>query len=149
MEWLGPLMSQVHRKLWLFVMRTAAKVRENRARERILAIRVFIGSSKEQRQLAEWLTAFMTSDYHGRLIPIPWYDNTYWPGGRYTLENLLSVVASSDAAVLFWTADDKTWYRGTEVDEPRDNLTFEAGLFIAALGRERTQLMVPDYKSED
>lgn len=114
-----------------------------------MAIRVFIGSSKEQRQLAEWLTGFITSEYAGRLVPIPWYDAAHWPGGRYNLENLFSIVDSCDAAVLFWTADDRTWYRGTEVDEPRDNLTFEAGLFIAAFGRERTQLMVPDYAPGD
>jgi predicted nucleotide-binding protein len=63
-----------------------------------------------------------------------------WPGGRFTLENLLRFVDNTDAAILFWTADDKTWYRETQRFEPRDNLLFEAGLFIAAHGRDRTQL---------
>ena len=52
-------------------------------------------------------------------------------------------------AHTFWTADDKTWYRNTERQEPRDNLVFEAGLFIATHGRNRTQLMVPLYGDND
>jgi hypothetical protein len=113
----------------------------------VAPLKVFLGSSTEQRQLVEWLTDFMRRDYAGRLEPVPW--TTPWPGGRYTLENLLGQVSDTDASILFWTADDKTWYRNTEVHEPRDNLTFEAGLFIATHGRERTQLLVPQYEPGD
>jgi hypothetical protein len=67
----------------------------------------------------------------------------------YTLENLMNFVESTDGAILFWTADDKTWYRDTVRHEPRDNLVFEAGLFMAAHGRARTQLMVPKYEASD
>ncbi len=110
-------------------------------------LRIFIGSSKEQQRLVEWITAFMAREYAGRLEAIPWY--IPWPGGRYTLENLLTIVRDTDASILFWTADDKVWYRGTEADQPRDNLAFEAGLFIATHGTDRTQLMVPDYGPDD
>lgn len=110
-------------------------------------MRVFIGSSSEQQRLVEWLTAFMLRQYSGVLEPVPW--TLPWPGGRYTLENLLTFVEQTDAAILFWTADDKTWYRATERHEPRDNLVFEAGLFIAAHGRARTRLMVPSYPASD
>lgn len=89
----------------------------------------------------------MSSEYRGILEPVPW--TVSWPGSRYTLEQLLTFVDTTDAAILFWTADDKTWYRETEHHEPRDNLVFEAGLFIAAHGRERTQLMVPSYAPDD
>ena len=95
----------------------------------------------------EWLTGFISGNYHHRLAPVPW--TIPWPGGRYTLENLLGFVDDTDAAILFWTADDETWYRDTTRQEPRDNLVFEAGLFIAAHGRERTQLMVPRYAPGD
>jgi hypothetical protein len=111
------------------------------------ASRVFIGSSGEQVKLVEWLTAFITSNYAGRLEPVPW--TIPWPGGRFTLEHLLKVVEETDASILFWTADDKTWYRNTERQEPRDNLVFEAGLFLAAHGRERTQLLLPKYAATD
>ncbi len=108
---------------------------------------VFIGGSKEQRRLVEWLTDFMVREYSTKLKPRPWY--APWPGGRFTLETLLSIVEDTDEAILFRTADDTTWYRETEIHAPRDNVTFEAGLFFAAHGRERTQLMVPEYETGD
>jgi hypothetical protein len=110
-------------------------------------IRVFIGSSGEQKRLVEWITAFIQNEYGGRIEPIPW--TMPWPGGQFILENLLAFIESTDAAILFWTADDKTWYRDTKRHEPRDNLVFEAGLFIASHGRQRTQLMVPQYAKND
>jgi len=111
------------------------------------ASRVFIGSSGEQVKLVEWLTAYIASNYIGRLEPVPW--TIPWPGGRFTLEHLLKVVDETDASILFWTADDKTWYRNAERQEPRDNLVFEAGLFLAAHGRDRTQLLLPKYTVGD
>jgi hypothetical protein len=110
-------------------------------------MRIFIGSSGEQRQLVDWLTAFILREYRGKLEPVPW--TIPWTGGRYTLENLLRFVDDTDASILFWTADDKTWYRDTVRHEPRDNLVFESGLFISAHGRERTQLMIPQYDPAD
>jgi hypothetical protein len=113
----------------------------------VLKMRVFIGSSGEQRRLVEFLTSFMLERYAGKLTPVPW--TVPWTGGRFTLENLSRFVDETDASVLFWTADDKTWYRDVQRHEPRDNLVFEAGLFIAAHGKERTQLMVPSYPAND
>src|SRR2546423_9245608 len=110
-------------------------------------MRVFIGSSSEQRRLVEWLTSFILSEYAGKIEAVAW--TMTWTGGQYTLENLLRFVDETDASILFWTADDKTWYRDTERHEPRDNLVFEAGLFIAAHGRERAQLMIPRYEPGD
>lgn len=110
-------------------------------------MKIFIGSSGEQKRLVEWITAFIREEYKGKIEPIPW--TVPWPGGQYILENLLRFVEQSDAAILFWTADDKTWYRNTERHEPRDNLVFEAGLFIGTHGRSRTQLMVPVYGESD
>lgn len=110
-------------------------------------MKVFIGSSGEQRKLVEWITAFIRTEYKDKIEPVPW--TVPWPGGQYILENLLTFVEQTDAAILFWTADDKTWYRNTERHEPRDNLVFEAGLFIASHGRNRTQLMVPRYANND
>lgn len=109
--------------------------------------RVFIGSSGEQRALVDWLTDFMRRQFQGVLEPVPW--TIPFPGGNFTLETLLNIVNTTDAAILFCTPDDKTWYRDNERQEPRDNLVFEAGLFIAAHGRQRTQLMLPRYPSGD
>lgn len=110
-------------------------------------MKVFIGSSTEQRRLVEWLTDFINREYPGKVEPIPW--TLHWRGGEYTLENLEQFVKQTDAAVLFLTADDRTWYRETVRHEPRDNLIFEAGLFLGQHGRNRTQLFVPDYGPHD
>jgi hypothetical protein len=110
-------------------------------------MRVFIGSSGEQVRLVNWLTSFMRRSYARTIEPVPW--TIRWPGGSYTLEHLLQLVDETDAAILFWTPDDKTWYRDTPRNEPRDNLVFEAGLFIAKHGRERTQIMIPSYPPDD
>jgi hypothetical protein len=64
--------------------------------------RVFIGSSGEQVRLVEWLTAFIASNYAGRLEPVPW--TIPWPGGLFTLEHLLKVVEETDASILFGNA---------------------------------------------
>ena len=110
-------------------------------------MRVFIGSSTEARRLVEWLTARIGKLYASRLEPVPW--TIYWQGGKYPLEQLKKFVDDTDGALLFMTADDRTWYRQTERHEPRDNLVFEAGLFFAEHGRDRTQLLIPDYTADD
>jgi hypothetical protein len=110
-------------------------------------MRVFIGSSTESRRLVEWLTAFIRKEFPGKIEPVPW--TVYWQGGFSTLEHVERIADETDAAILFFTADDKTWYRDTARHEPRDNLIFEAGLFFAAHDRFRTQILVPNYQEDD
>src|SRR5262245_60106131 len=110
-------------------------------------MRIFIGSSTEFRRQVESLTAYILRSYSGRLEPVPW--TLSWKGGKFPREQLKTFVEETDAAILFLTAEDKTWYRQTERHEPRDNLVFEAGLFFAEHGRERTQLLVPNYAADD
>jgi hypothetical protein len=107
-------------------------------------MRVFIGSSTEARRLVEWLTGFIRTEYSGKIDPVPW--TVYWHGGYTTIEHLEKIGDETDAAILFFTGDDRTWYRNTERHEPRDNLLFEAGLFFASYGRLRTQILVPSYQ---
>jgi predicted nucleotide-binding protein with TIR-like domain len=111
-------------------------------------MKVFIGSSSEQKRLVEWMTDFIRKEYR-TIQPVPWTAAAGWLSGEYTLESLLRFVEDTDAAILFWTADDKTLYRNTERHEPRDNLIFEAGMFIAGHGRHRTQLMEAVYGDKD
>jgi hypothetical protein len=103
-------------------------------------MRVFIGSSGERARLVDWLTAFIRREYP-TIEPVPW--TAPWTAGQFTLENIEEHIRNTDASILFWTHDDLTQYRGTERYEPRDNLVFEAGMFIASHGRERTQLLIP------
>jgi hypothetical protein len=109
-------------------------------------MRVFIGSSKEQTQLVDWLTSFITEEF-GQIEPVPW--TVAWESGKYTLENLEGHIRETDASILLWTPDDPSLYHGVERYEPRDNLLIEAGMFIAAHGRDRTQLLIPKLPEDD
>jgi predicted nucleotide-binding protein len=57
---------------------------------------------------------------------------------RSTLETLVEKVHSFTHAVLVLTPDDMLIKRGDEMHSARDNVLFELGLFMGALGRERT-----------
>ncbi len=49
-------------------------------------------------------------------------------------------------AIVLFTQDDLTESRGEEKPSPRDNLVFELGLSVSALGRERTLLLIEGGK---
>jgi len=104
-------------------------------------LRVFIGSSAEQKPLAEWVVGFVLANFPDSLEPVPWYDA--FPGGEFALETLLRVSDETEAAMLVLAADDLLHVRGEIVRAPRDNLIFEAGLFIAKQGRRYARLLVP------
>ena len=48
-----------------------------------------------------------------------------------------------DFAVLLLSPDDKVISRDTTNDGPRDNIVFELGLFMGALGHSRTFMVHP------
>ena len=58
------------------------------------------------------------------------------------MESLADAARHSDFAVLIATADDRTDIRGQSRSVARDNVIFELGLFIGALGRERAYMVV-------
>ncbi|MCG3193046.1 MAG: hypothetical protein DIJKHBIC_02295 [Thermoanaerobaculia bacterium] len=107
------------------------------------SLRVFIGSTSERQAHVEELVAYIQRNeiLHGRIEPVPWYGA--WGQGTLTLEGLEQCISSTDGAILFLTPDDITSSRGQERQSPRDNLIFEAGLFLGAHGRKRTRLLVP------
>jgi predicted nucleotide-binding protein len=100
--------------------------------------RLFIGSSKEGLAVAEALHANLDHDY----------ECTIWTQGVFGL-SLASIEAlelqlhQSDFAVLVVTPDDTTESRGSAAASPRDNVVFELGLFMGALGRLRTFVLRP------
>jgi predicted nucleotide-binding protein len=118
----------------------------SRLRERTKFIRepnsrpvVFIGSSSD---------AIVESTYLHRSLQQRDLLCKLWTKGVFqlsqtTIEDLIRASRESDFAVLFLTPDDITTSRGRKRASPRDNVVFELGLFIGALGRERTYLAVP------
>jgi hypothetical protein len=93
---------------------------------------VFIGSSSEGLDAAKAIQANL--DYVA--------ESQIWSQGLFglsegTLETLVTSLDRFDFAVLVLTPDDLTLSRGAEQRSPRDNVLFELGLFIGALGRDR------------
>jgi len=94
---------------------------------------IFIGSATEGLSLASKLARILTDVGDCRL----------WQHGVFglsqgTLESLIETTRAADFAILVVTADDLATRKGKRVYVPRDNIIFEIGLFMGAIGRERT-----------
>jgi len=76
------------------------------------------------------------------------FEVTVWPQGVFeltksALESLCDALGQYYAAIFVFTPDDLTQIRGKEVKKVRDNVIFELGLFLGALGRERCFILQP------
>jgi predicted nucleotide-binding protein len=95
---------------------------------------VFIGSTVERLPLARAIQAACQYD--------PWITRLWTDGvfhaGETTIESLARQLDSPDFGLLVVTADDISETRGVLSPTPRDNVIFELGLLMGALGRERT-----------
>ena len=95
---------------------------------------IFIGSSAEGLHIAEALQLGL-----GRVATC-----TLWTQGVFgltqgTLKSLVEATKTSDfAIILVLTPDDLATKRGKKKCIPRDNVIFELGLFMGALGQART-----------
>jgi SAM-dependent methyltransferase len=104
---------------------------------------VFIGSSKEASRIGRALQHQLTA-----VLPtaeVKHWDDYFQPGYGF-LESLVTATKQFDFAVVLLTPDAVIQDRAAATPAPRDNLLFEAGLFVGALGRERTFFVV-DEKS--
>lgn len=95
--------------------------------------KVFIGSSKEGLKIAEAIQYGL----HRVAECTIWHQGVFGLSWN-TLDSLIRQAKSSNWAVLILTADDLVTKRAKIGKTPRDNVIFELGLFIGALGRERT-----------
>lgn len=97
--------------------------------------RVFIGSSNNDVRIAERFKEALTLDH--QLFDVKmWKSDNVFILSRTIIENLINSSESSDFAILIF---------GEPV--PRDNVVFELGLFMGALGRDRTfAVMTPEMK---
>ncbi len=100
---------------------------------------VFIGSSNKGLPVARALSGALADCAAAKV----------WDSGdlgvfrlSHTLiESLVNSLPQFDFAILVLTADNATRTRGTSQQTPRDNVIFEIGLFMGALGRNRTFLV--------
>lgn len=94
---------------------------------------LFVGSSSEGLRIAKAIQVLLDQSC----------EVTIWSQGIFglgegTLESLVSALDDFDFAALVLTPDDLLTSRGESLVAPRDNVLFEIGLFMGALGRKRT-----------
>ena len=99
---------------------------------------IFVGSSAEGLDVAYALQENLEYDS----------EPTVWPQGVFTpsqsaLQALANEARKTDFAIFAFTPDDVRTMRGVEASVPRDNVIFELGLFVGALGIERCFFVTP------
>lgn len=99
---------------------------------------VFIASSAEGLPVAESINSNLDH------VSYP----TMWPAGTFrlgsnTLDDLVKKSSVVDFAVFVFTPDDVATIRNEAQPVVRDNVLFELGLFIGALGKERSYIVRP------
>ncbi len=99
--------------------------------------KLFIGSASESLAIVKALE----DELRDVAMIERWDVDTFRPG-HYTLEELTRIMKEVDFAVFVLGQEDVTESRGSATFSPRDNVIFEAGLFTAVLGRERTFYVV-------
>lgn len=132
-------------QLWRQLARDIAQ----KLRERVLKvstrnskIRLFVGSSSEGLAHAKLLSSeFANDSFEVKL----WTDDIFLPGST-NIESLESEIKRSDFAALLLSPDDRLFSRWRISKAPRDNLIFELGLFMGAIGRNRALIISPHGK---
>lgn len=131
-----------HPSLW----RRIASELANRLRERNRYLApphnrpvLFIGSSSEGLPV---LDAVHSITRTRKVVPRPW-TNGVFEASSTAIESLLALSREADFAALILTADDAVISRGRRKYSPRDNVVFELGLLMGAIGRERVFILKP------
>lgn len=100
---------------------------------------VFIGSSSEGGlSIAKRINAYLSKL---PVVPLLWTESVF-EASSTAIEDLVNRSSEIDFAVLVLTADDVTTSHGHRKASPRDNVIFELGLFMGALGRPRAYMVV-------
>ena len=100
---------------------------------------LFVGCSTETLEIAREV---QTALDHDPIVVELWTDGIFG-AGSFPVESLEQELARVDFAVLVLSPDDIVISRDSVSDAPRDNIVFELGFFMGALGRSRTFLLVP------
>jgi hypothetical protein len=105
--------------------------------------RVFVASSTASAPLAHRLADRLKPD-----VAADVWDTLFKPGDN-TLDNLLLFSSLYEFGIFVLSADDLTTTKDVQRYEPRDNVIFELGIFMGAVGRSRAFAVVVDGGSGD
>lgn len=98
--------------------------------------RIFIGSSKEGLNVAQYIKDFFSGDYDC----IIWNEDVFKENESF-LETLTKSASLFDFGFMVFAADDITTVRHKKFQSPRDNVLFEYGLFLGRLGTDRAYII--------
>jgi predicted nucleotide-binding protein len=102
---------------------------------------IFIGSSSEGIKVANKLAKGLA-----RIADCRKWNQGVFGVGQGRLEALVKATREHDFAILVLTPDDVQAKRGKKMSIPRDNVIFELGLFMGALGKDRTFIVISSDK---
>ena len=99
---------------------------------------LFLGCAKEALEIAREIQAGFD---HDPVVVEIWTDGVFNPS-KTPIEDLNSLIRRIDFGVIILTPDDKIQSRNKDAFGPRDNVIFELGLLMGALGRDRIFMVV-------
>ena len=100
---------------------------------------MFLGCSTESLSIGRAIQSVLE---HEPIVVRVWTDDTF-KASQFPVESLERELAKVDFAALVLSPDDTVISRNSEAQAPRDNLVFELGLCMGALGHSRTFLLHP------
>jgi predicted nucleotide-binding protein len=107
--------------------------------------KIFIGSSSEAKQVAVTASEILNDD----VIPDIWDMSPYFKPMHGTFDALLSAAKGYDFALFIMSPDDRIESRGEKLASTRDNILFELGLFVGAIGPDRVFAVVQNSAQQD
>jgi prolyl-tRNA editing enzyme YbaK/EbsC (Cys-tRNA(Pro) deacylase) len=99
-------------------------------------LKIFVGSSLEACIQDKFVRKVIENN---GIEAVTWKD--VFHTGDFTLDSLVKTAQKVHGAIIISTPDDKVWVRGAESLAPRDNILFEMGFFINALGAKHAALI--------
>lgn len=102
--------------------------------------KIFIGSSGAGIPIAKKVKKYLSNVADCFL----WQDPKIWETNTSTFDSLLKMASHFDFGIFVATADDLTLTKDQIVIEPRDNVILEMALFLGAMGRHKSFLLVEE-----
>ncbi|WP_422556944.1 TIR domain-containing protein [Sulfuricurvum sp.] len=110
--------------------------------------KLFIGSSREAEDVIDILENKINKKNLG-IDVVKWTSGTIWENNQSNLANLITATKEYHYAVFIFYPDDVTKSREEEYWTTRDNVLFEAGLFLGVLGTSKVFLFKPELPNSD
>lgn len=100
---------------------------------------LFVACSTEALPSAQQIQCTLE---HDPVVVEIWTDGVFHTSNT-PIEDLTAFVGKIDFAAILLTPDDKISSRSKRIFGPRDNVIFELGLAMGAIGRARTMMLLP------